>query len=135
VVGEVVAAVEMHGRRRRQRDLGRQAGDAAQELVFVERQRLPSCDLAARIGRGERRLVAGVVAELERGRLDLEAFQALDKARPIGAAAEFTVGYDLEAGLLLQRHGVADALVLQRGEFLVADLAGGVAAEGLPQGR
>ena len=58
VVGEIVAAVEMHGRGRRQRDFRRQLGDAAQEHEFVERQRLRAADLAIGIRRREIDLVA-----------------------------------------------------------------------------
>ena len=70
---------------------------------------------------------------LERGGLDGEALGALDEAPPVGAAAEFAVGYHLEPDLLLHRKDVADALVLQFAEFGVANLLGGMAAEGLPQ--
>ena len=124
----------MHGRRGRQRDLGRDLGHVPQEFIFIERKRLPPDNLCERIRRGERHLVTGIITEFERGRLDLEAFRALDEATPIGAAAEFAVGHHLQSGLLLQRHHVADALILQRREVSIAQLACGVPAEGLPQG-
>ena len=124
----------MHGRRRGQRDLPRQLGDVAQEHEFVERERLRTADLALGIRRREIDLVTAVIAELERGRLDLEALRTLDEPPPIGAAAEFSVGDHLQADLFLQGDHVADALVLQRGELHIVHLLGGVPAEGLPQG-
>ena len=103
--------------------------------ILVERQRLQPLDLFRGVGRGELDLVAGVVAELERGRLDGEAVGALDEAAPVGAAAEFAVGHHLEPDLLLHGDHVADALVLQFAEFGVADLPGRMAAEGLRAAR
>ena len=88
-----------------------------------------------RIGCREIDLVAAVVAEFERGRLDLEALRALNEAPPIGAAAEFAVGNDLQADLLLQRDYIADALVLQLGKFRIVHLLGRMLAEGLAQRR
>ena len=123
----------MHGRGRGEGDLAGEPGRAAQEHEFVERQRLQPLDLFRGVGRRELDLVAGVVAEFERGGLDGEAVGALDEAPPIGAAAEFSVGHDLEADLLLHGEDVADALILQFAELGVADLPGGMAAEGLPQ--
>ena len=125
----------MHGRGRGEGDLAGEPGRAAQEHVFVERQRLQPLDLLRGVGRCEFDLVAGVVAEFERGGLDGEAVGALDEASPVGAAAEFAVGHDLEADLLLHGEDVADALILQFAELGVADLLGGMPAEGLPQRR
>ena len=65
----------------------------------------------------------------------LEAFGALDEAAPVGAAAEFAVGHDLEADLLLHGDDVADALILHFVELGVADLLGGVPAKRLAQRR
>ena len=65
LIGEIVAAVEMHGRRRRQRNLAGHLGHAVQELIFVERERLFAPDLAVGIRRGELDLMALVVAEFE----------------------------------------------------------------------
>ena len=134
-VGEVRAAVEMHGRGRRQGDLGRHARHVFQELELVERERTRALDLRLGVGRGELDLPSLVVAEPELRAADLEAVGALDEAAPVGAAPELAVGHDAEAGLLLQPHDVADALVLDTGEFRVADLGRGVAAERLAQRR
>ena len=60
--------------------------------------------LRCRIGRGEIDLVALVVAKLEQRAAHLEALDALDEPAPVGAAAEFAVGHDLEADLLLHAH-------------------------------
>ena len=76
-----------------------------------------------------------VVAELEQRGAHLEALRALDEAAPIGAAAEFAVGHDLEPDLLLHVDGVADAIVLDARELAVADLLAGMAPERLPQCR
>ena len=123
----------MHGRRRRQRDLRRQRRDGAQEFIFVKCQRLHALDLGFGIRSGEFDFMALVVTELERGRFDLEARRALDETPPVGAAAEFAVGDDLQADFLLKSDHVADALILQPCEFAVVDFLGGVAAEGLAQ--
>ena len=120
---EIGAAVEMHRRRRRQRDLRRRLGDAAQELELVERQRLLALQLAFRVGRRECHLVAVIVAEVEHRGLDREAVDALDEPAPIRAAAEFAVGHDLQADVLLHADDVADALVLNLGEARIVELS------------
>ena len=97
-------------------------GGVAQELELVERQRLRARELAGRVGRGEVDLVAVVVAELEHRLADLEALAALDEPAPVGAAAELAVGHDREAALLLQRHHVADAAILDAAELRIVDL-------------
>ena len=88
-----------------------------------------------RVGRGEIDLVAVVVAKLEQRGAHLEALGALHEPAPIGAAAELAVGHDLEPDLLLHADGVADAVILDAHELVVADLVAGVAAEGLAQRR
>ena len=70
--------------------------------------------------------MAVVVAKLEQRIADLQALRALDEAAPIGAAAEFAVGHDLEPDLLLHMDGVADAIVLDARELAVADLLAGM---------
>src|SRR5262249_54556953 len=92
-VGEIVAAVEMHGRWRGEGYLAGDVRDTAQEHVFVECQRLQPLYLFRSVGRRELDFMAGVVAEFERGGLDGEAISALNKTSPIGAAAEFTVAH------------------------------------------
>ena len=87
-----------------------------QERELVGGERLRARELGGGVGGGEIDLVAVVVAELEHRRLDLEAVAALHEAAPVGAAAELAVGHDLEAGLLLQPHDVADGFVLDLGE-------------------
>ena len=101
----------MHGGGRRQRDLG---------VAFVTPRRnsnsssasgLLRCSLRIGIRRGEFDLVAVVVAKLEQRGLDHEAVDALDEAAPIGAAAEFAIGDDLQPGILLHLYDIADAAV------------------------
>ena len=83
-----------------------------QEFEFVERQRLVAPQLGVRIGRGELDLMAVIVAKLEHRGLDREAVDPLDEASPIGTAAEFAVGDDLQPDLLLHLHDIADAVIL-----------------------
>ncbi len=78
--------------------------------------------------------MALVVAKLEDRGLDHEAVDALDEAPPIGAAAEFAVGDDLEPDLLLHLHHVADAGVLDLREFGIVDSLAHVIAKRLTQG-
>src|SRR6185436_14514406 len=78
-------------------------------------------------------LVAVIVAEPEPCRLDLEAAAALHEPAPVGAAAELPVGRDLETGLLLQAHDIADGLVLDIGEGGRIQLAPPMLAEGVAQ--
>ena len=78
--------------------------------------------------------MAGVVAEFERSRLDLETLRPLDKPSPIGAPAEFAVGHNLKPDLLLQRDHVLDALVLHASKLILAHVPAAVPAEGLAQG-
>ena len=86
----------------------------AQELELVERERTRASHLRRRVRRRELHLVAVVVAELEQRRPDDEARGTLHEPAPIGAAAKFAVGHDLQADLFLHAHGFADALVLDR---------------------
>ena len=124
----------MHGRGRRQGDLWRHRRDVAQELEFIERERLRAADLSRGIRRGEFHLVSAVVAKLERRRPDFKAVGALDKAAPIGSAAEFAVGHDLQAERFLQPDDAANAIVQNVVRNPSAEiLAGGVVAMGLPQ--
>ena len=58
-------------------------GGGAQERELVARERLRALQLALRVGRGERDLVAVIVAEIEHRGLDREAVDALDEARPV----------------------------------------------------
>jgi hypothetical protein len=73
----------MHGRWCGQCDLAGELRDAAQKHEFVERQRLQPFDLFHGVRGGELHLVAGIVAELERGRPDRKAIGTLDKASPV----------------------------------------------------
>ena len=125
----------MHRRRRRQRDLRRRLGDAAQEFELVERQRLFALQLAFRVGRRECHLVAVVVAEVEHRGLDRKAVDPLDEPAPIRAAAELAVGHDLQAHVLLHADDVADALVLDLGKARIVEFPGMMVAERLTQGR
>ena len=77
--------------------------------------------------------MAVIVAELEDGGLDLEAVAALHEPAPVGAAAELPVGHDLETGLLLQPHDIADGLVLDIGEGGRVEFALRMLAEGVAQ--
>ena len=74
-----------------------------------------------------------VVAKLQQRGTHLEALGALHEPPPIGAAAEFAVGDDLEPGPLLHAHGGAHAVILDADEFILADLVAGAAAECLAQ--
>jgi hypothetical protein len=74
-----------------------------------------------------------IVAKLKFCRPDGESFNPLDKTPPVGAAAELAIGYDLQAGSFLLRHGRADAAVLDGGELLVVDAFGYMILEGLAQ--
>jgi hypothetical protein len=125
----------VHGRRRRQRDLGGNGGGIAQEDELIERERLPAAHRRRRIGRGEVDLVAVVVAKLEQRRTHLQTLGALDESTPIGAAAKLAVGDDLEPDVLLHADGITDTLVLNLRELVVRDLAAGVAPERLAQRR
>lgn len=83
----------------------------------------------------ERYLVAVVVAELEDQVPHRKAVGKFDEAAPIGTAAEFAVGHDAEARLLLQTQHIADAVVLDPGEVGVAQLFLRMLAKGVPQPR
>src|SRR5215467_2320646 len=102
----------MHGRRRRKRDLWRDARDLAQKLKFVERQRLRALQLGMGIRRCELDLVPVVVAKLEIRGFNRETFYAFNKTAPIGSAPEFAIGHHLQTDLFLPVDGVANALVL-----------------------
>ena len=88
-----------------------------------------------RVGRGEIDFMAMVVAKLQQRGTDLEALGALHEPPPIGAAAKFAVGDDLEPGPLLHADRGAHAVVLDADEFILADLVAGAAAECLAQRR
>src|SRR5262249_13920049 len=64
-----------------------------------------------------------------------EAAEPLDEPPPIGSAAEFTIGRDREAGLLLQRHRITDALVLDARELVIRGFTRLVSLEGLTKRR
>ena len=89
--------------------------------------------LALRIRRGEIDLVAVIVAKLEHRGLDRKAVDPLDEAAPIGAAAEFAVGHDLQPDLLLHLHDIADALILNLRKMRVVDALARMVAECLTQ--
>ena len=74
-----------------------------------------------------------IVAKLEFRGPDDKSVNALDKTPPIGAAAELTIGDDLQAGSFLLRHGCADAAVLNGDELLVVNALGAMILEGLAQ--
>ena len=75
--------------------------------------------------------MSAVVTKLERSSPDLEPIRTLDETSPVRAAAEFAVGHNLKANLLLQSDNLADTLVLQLREFSAADLPSGMLAESL----
>src|SRR5262249_2760297 len=120
-VREIRATEEVHGRRRGQGDLRRGPGDAAKAEELDECRRALAPERGRGIGGGERDLVSMVVAEFERGGLDDKSLHPLDEAAPIGAAAEFPVGHHLQADVLLQRDGIADAAILNLCKRLVID--------------
>jgi hypothetical protein len=121
----------MHCRRRWQCNLSGSPGYFAQERELIERQRLQALDTGASVRRGKFDLVPAIVPKLERRRSDRESFRALDETAPIGSAAEFAIGHNFKADLLLQRDHIADALILQPNEFGLVDLPGGMLAEGV----
>ena len=88
-------------------------------------------DLAGDVRRDELVLVALIVLERQNGSSQAEAFDPLDEARPVGGAAELTVGDDLKADVFLHLDGFADALILHAREFGVVDLMSMVAAKRL----
>jgi hypothetical protein len=130
-VGEIGKTQKVHGRRGRQRDLGGNAGDGAQKNEFIERERMRAPNRRRRVGRGEMKLVAVVIAEFEQRRADLQALGSLHEPAPIGPAAKLPVGRDFESDLFLHAHGGADALVLNARELVVSDLVAGTAPERL----
>jgi len=85
------------------------------------------------VRRHDLRGLAGMITELVGRGTDGETLDRLDEAAPIGAAAKLAVGHDLEAELLLERHGVADRLVAHRLELVLHQLAGAKPAIGLGQ--
>src|SRR5205085_2539015 len=115
-VGEVAAAIEMHGGRRRHRNLRRHPRDVAQEDELVERQRPGTPDAGRRVWRGELDLVAVIVVKAKRCRPDGETIEVLDEASPVRRAPEFAVGDDLKPGVLLKPYDVADCVVPDAGK-------------------
>src|SRR5262249_48347050 len=87
------------------------------------------------VRRGKLDLVSTIVPKLERRRSDFESLRPLDETSPIGSTAEFAVGHNFKADLLLQRDDITDALILQSDEFGVTDLPGGMFAECVTQDR
>ena len=132
-VGKVGAAVEMHGRGRRQGDFRRRPRHIAQEDEFIERQWLAPRELPSRVGAGEFDLVAVIIAKLEYSRLGDEAVDALDEASPIRPAAKLAVGDDAKARRFLQRNHVADRAVLDLREMPIVDAFGLMVLERLAQ--
>ena len=94
---------------------------------------LPAPHLAGGIGRLEFGLVPTLVAEPDAGRAQRQTLDPRREPVPVGGAAEFAVGDNLEPDLLLHSHHVADALVLDARVILFADLAGGMPPERLAQ--
>ena len=62
-----------------------------------------------------------------------DAAELVDEVHVPGGTPELPVGRRLQAHLLLQAYGGLDALVLDRAQLLVGDLAGGVPPTGLEQ--
>ena len=108
-------------------------GHGAQEVELVDSERLSAFELGVGVGGGEVDLVAVVVAELEHRRLDDEALAAFDEPAPVGAAAELAVGDDLQAGVLLQLHHIADGALLDGDELGIVGALAAVLAERLAQ--
>jgi len=132
-VGKIRAAVKVHRRRRRQRDLRRNLGHIANEAELIEGERPDAAQLAGGIGRGEIHHMAVIVAEFKFRGLDDKTLDALGEAPPIRAAAKLSIGDDLQARRLLQRDDIADATVLDLCEILIVDALGVMVLEGLAQ--
>jgi len=81
------------------------------------------------MGCGEGLLVAVPVVKGEERFSDREPHDGLDEMRPVGGPAELTVGRHGHPHLGLQVDQAADQIVLDRPEFLPADLPCGRAPE------
>jgi hypothetical protein len=99
--------------RRGQRHLRHRAGDGFQEVKLADRgTALGPAELAHDMR--ARRHIARHEAERRLVRLHLDAADAVEEALEIDRAAEFAVGHDVEADILLQLDDVADAAVFER---------------------
>jgi hypothetical protein len=123
----------VHRRRRGHRDLRRGAGPFRNEIKFIDGNRRAAAYLAAGIGCGELRFVSFGVVESEHGVAHFESLGQPDEFLPVGGAAEFAVGDDLQAAGLLKLHDVTNRFVLSRAEFGFGDLSHGVPPEGVAQ--
>src|SRR5262249_53788743 len=111
-IGKIVAPVKVHSRRCRQCDLSGDLRYSGQEHEFIECERLQSFNASPGVRCGELDLMPAVVPKPERSGSDLKPFRALDETSPIGTAAEFPVGHNFKADLLLKANYIADALIL-----------------------
>jgi 5-methyltetrahydropteroyltriglutamate--homocysteine methyltransferase len=108
-------------------------GDVANEVEFAEGERPSAAQLTGRVGRGEIRYVAVIVAEFEFGILDNKTLDTLDEAPPIRPAAKLPVCHDLQTRRFLQRNDIADATILGLCEIFIVDALGVTVLEGLAQ--
>src|SRR6202008_1293128 len=112
-VGE---AVEVHGGRRRHRDL------LVLKRQFIQSDRRAARDLAADVRRGEFRLVPFGIMEREPRVAHFQAAGETHELLPGGDAAELAVGDYLEAAAFLQLDHLADACVLDAAKRSVIKL-------------
>ena len=117
---------------------GVRVDDRLQEIEVGTLDRRDPADLAAHMHR--RRLEADLRAVVLAEARDIFAVMRLDALEPLEeidmeiGAAELAVGDALEADVLLRAHDLADALVLDRVQFVRRKAAGGEFAPAPPSG-